>query len=202
MDTRQIAAQNILADRRGRSELERDRRIREYHTKYPALKEIDTAIRICKAEMLLEIAENRGRLGDRSGLAGLELKKRMCKNLRGKRLVVLNADDGVRNGNPFQNGKNAVDDLLGMLAYLAIIRSNIRLTFRRIHKENIRFTAFGRVQLDVDRKTGASEADKAGISNHFQEILTTVDLWRPAGRIDGVFAVGLNRNCFDRCSGR
>lgn len=77
MDTRQIAAQNILADRRGRSELERDRRIREYHTKYPALKEIDTAIRICKAEMLLEIAENRGRLGDRSGLAGLELKKRM-----------------------------------------------------------------------------------------------------------------------------
>lgn len=76
MDSIHIAAQNILSDRHGKRELERDRRIEEYHRKYPYLAELDRQIRICRAEMLLQMAENRGLEPDRSGLEAIEKKKR------------------------------------------------------------------------------------------------------------------------------
>ena len=75
MDTKQILAFNILSDRRGRSELERDRRLKEYYLRYPVLFEIDKEIKIYKAELLLEIAKNQGHLVGRAGLSDLEEKK-------------------------------------------------------------------------------------------------------------------------------
>lgn len=76
MDSIQIAAQNILSDRRGKSELERDRRVEEFHRKYPRLAELDRRIKICRAEMLLQMAENRGLPPDRSELEAIEKEKR------------------------------------------------------------------------------------------------------------------------------
>ncbi len=76
MDSVQITAQNILSDRRGKSELERDRRVEEFHKKYTRLAELDRKIRICRAEMLLWTAENRGLPPDRSGLKVIEKEKR------------------------------------------------------------------------------------------------------------------------------
>jgi len=76
MDSIQIAAQNILSDRRGKSELERDRRVEEFHRKYPRLAELDREIKVCRAEMLLEMAVNRGAPPDRSGLDAMEKEKR------------------------------------------------------------------------------------------------------------------------------
>lgn len=76
MRSQEVTIQNILADRRGRNELARDRRLEAYYTEFPQLREIDREIRICKAEMLLQMAENGGRMGDRSELAGLEQKKK------------------------------------------------------------------------------------------------------------------------------
>lgn len=75
MDTKQIVALNILSDRRGRSELSRDARIADHYMRYPDLMEIDKEIRICKAELLLRLAEGRGQPVDRSVLAELEIKK-------------------------------------------------------------------------------------------------------------------------------
>ena len=48
MDSIQIAAQNILSDRRGKSELERDRRVEEFHRKYPRLAELDREIKVAE----------------------------------------------------------------------------------------------------------------------------------------------------------
>lgn len=76
MDTMQIVAQNILSDRRGRSELARDARIQAFYRRYPTLAEIDREIKICKAELLLKLVEEHGRLTDRSPLAALESRKR------------------------------------------------------------------------------------------------------------------------------
>ena len=75
MDTKQIVVLNILSDRRGRSELAREARIASYYERYPELKEIDKEIKVCKAEMLLELAEKRGLPVDRSVLAELEAGK-------------------------------------------------------------------------------------------------------------------------------
>ena len=75
MDTKQIVALNILSDRRGRSELSRDARIADHYRRFPDLQEIDKEIRICKAELLLRLAESRGQQADRSALADLESKK-------------------------------------------------------------------------------------------------------------------------------
>ena len=76
MDTMQIVAQNILSDRRGRSELARDARIQAFYRRYPTLAEIDREIKICKAELLLKLVEEHGRPTDRSPLAALESQKR------------------------------------------------------------------------------------------------------------------------------
>lgn len=75
MDIKKTAALNTLSDRRGRSELARDLRTMEYYRQYPDLQEADKAIKVCKAELLLELAEGRGRPVDRSNLAALEEKK-------------------------------------------------------------------------------------------------------------------------------
>lgn len=75
MDTKQIVVMNILSDRRGRSELARDARIAACYKRYPDLEEIDKEIKVCKAELLLELAERRGQPVDRSALAFREEKK-------------------------------------------------------------------------------------------------------------------------------
>jgi len=76
MDTKHIVALNILSDRRGRSELARDARVEAYYKRYPELKRIDKEIKVCKAELLLELAEGLGRPVDRTRLRDLEQKKR------------------------------------------------------------------------------------------------------------------------------
>jgi len=75
MDTNQIVVLNILSDRRGRSELARDVRIAAYYKRYPDLEAIDKEIKVCKAELLLELAERRGQPVDRSALTVLDAKK-------------------------------------------------------------------------------------------------------------------------------
>ena len=76
MDIRQIDAQNTLSDRRGRSELSRDSRIASYYRRYPLLREIDKEIKVCKAELLLQITISGGQPADRTLLLDLEEKKR------------------------------------------------------------------------------------------------------------------------------
>ena len=75
MDTNQIVVLNILSDLRGRSELARDVRIAAYYKRYPDLEAIDKEIKVCKAELLLELAERRGQPVDRSALTVLDAKK-------------------------------------------------------------------------------------------------------------------------------
>ena len=75
MDTKQIVVLNILSDRRGRSELARDARMEAYYRRYPNLREMDKEIKVCRAELLLELAERKGQSVDRSSLAVLEQKK-------------------------------------------------------------------------------------------------------------------------------
>ena len=76
MDTKQIIAFNTLSDRRGRSELARDKRLSEYYMRYPELSELDKNIRVCKAELLLELAQRHGQNIDRMTLSDLEAQKR------------------------------------------------------------------------------------------------------------------------------
>jgi DNA replication protein DnaC len=75
MDTKQILAFNILSDRRGRSELARDKRLKEYYIRYPDLGEMDNEIKVCKAELLLELANRHGQNIDRVILSDLEAQK-------------------------------------------------------------------------------------------------------------------------------
>jgi len=75
MDAHRIYAENILSDRRGKSELLRDRSIASYHERYPALKDLDREIRVAKAEHLLSIIENTKAVADRTKIHNL-LEKR------------------------------------------------------------------------------------------------------------------------------
>lgn len=76
MDAYQIFAQNILSDRRGRSELARDRRIAAFYEQYPDLKSIDIDIRITTAELLLAMADDPEKGRDRSSLSVLKEKRK------------------------------------------------------------------------------------------------------------------------------
>ncbi len=75
MEAYRIYAENILSDRRGKSELQRDRRIASYHERYPDLLALDREIRIAKAEHLLAIVENSKEVADRDKIHFL-LEKR------------------------------------------------------------------------------------------------------------------------------
>lgn len=79
MNDNEIMVTNIMMDRRGRSDLARDWSIRRTHDKYPELKEIDQDIKVCKAEMLMDMIEHHGIAGDsnRTQLTGLERKKKL-----------------------------------------------------------------------------------------------------------------------------
>lgn len=83
MDLKQIVAHNILSDRRGRSELARDARMAEYHRLYPELRRLDRQIGICKADILVKLADERGRTVDRAALYDLERKKRVYIQTQG-----------------------------------------------------------------------------------------------------------------------
>ena len=72
MDAKQIIAHNILSDRRGRSELARDARIAELHRLYPVLRSFDDKIGICKADILVQLASERGQTVNRAPLYALE----------------------------------------------------------------------------------------------------------------------------------
>ena len=76
MDSHQIAAHNILSDRRGRSELARDARVMHFHRLYPELQKLDRQIGICKADILVRLADERGQTVDRAALYELERNRK------------------------------------------------------------------------------------------------------------------------------
>ena len=83
MDLKQIVAHNILSDRRGRSELARDARMAEYNRLYPELRRLDRQIGICKADILVKLADECWRTVDRAALYDLERKKRVYIQTQG-----------------------------------------------------------------------------------------------------------------------
>lgn len=58
MDGLPVDIYNILADRRSRSELIRDRRVLDLHSRFPGLEDLDRRIRVCSAERVLSLLEN------------------------------------------------------------------------------------------------------------------------------------------------
>jgi DNA replication protein DnaC len=71
MDVHQKYAQNILSDRRIRSELDRDRRVEAYHARYPQLLNYDREIRIARAELLLAMADDPLKARDRAAIEAI-----------------------------------------------------------------------------------------------------------------------------------
>ncbi len=69
------AIENILADRRARAELERERRIAAYYKQYPYLLELDRRIKVAKAELLLATLDTPLPLLSKEELEALEQDK-------------------------------------------------------------------------------------------------------------------------------
>lgn len=83
MDANQTYAYNTLSDRRGRSELARDQRVKAYHARYPQLQKIDQELRIARAELLLAMADDPAKAKDRSVLEAMESKRSLYLKQQG-----------------------------------------------------------------------------------------------------------------------
>ena len=106
--------------------------------------------------------------------------------------VALNRDQHPPGLQKFHDGLQPRDDIPRIFETLAVVARDIRLALRRVDQDRVDLVAVFRRELDVGRKTGAAQTDKAAPAHSADKFLKRVRLRRRKRRVGTLFAVAVD----------
>ena len=112
--------------------------------------------------------------------------------VNGRRFIVLDADQTLRNAKPLQTGVDSVQYRVRVLQKLPVVCGQIGLALRAVDEQRVDLRKVFRHYLHVCRKARTTEADNTGLFQCGNKAGQIRDLRRADGRIRSLRPVSLN----------
>ena len=154
-----------------------------------------TAVRNLAAQALLDQdqlcagAVNTGQCLDLDGGLVFGL---LVQQLDALGLVVLNADDALRDAGILQHGLDAADDIIAAVQHLLRVAGQPDFTLGSVDEQGVH--GLLGLQLDIGREACAAQTHQAALTHGCQEAGLVGDLGCLHGRVHGLLAIGLDDN--------
>ena len=107
-------------------------------------------------------------------------------------LVVLNADDALRDAGVLQHGLDAADDIIAAVQHLLRITGQPHFTLGSVDQQGIHLLLG--LQLYVGREACAAQTDQTALAHGGKEACLIGDFRCLDGRVYGLLAIGLDDN--------
>ena len=124
---------------------------------------------------------------DLNGAVALGL---FAQQVNALRLVVLNADDALRDAGVLQHGLDAADDVIAAVQHLLRVAGQPHFTLGSVDQQGIHLLLG--LQLDVGREACAAQTHQAALAHGCHKAGLIGHHRRLDGRVNGLLAIGLD----------